>query len=396
MRLVCPNCEAKYEVPDDAIPDTGRDVQCTNCGHSWFQMRGRTGAAPLAATPPEAPAAATSPAVAGPAAASAIDAAAPDPTVEAKADDAAITAAQIAATIDARAREGRPLPDQDPAHAPLDAGADAAEIPADAATPDLPDMVPVAESVVSEAVEMLSDGTAEVAADPVAAGEAALAGAVSAADAVADAAQELVADAPSERMIADLVAAETVPVSAPDTAAEVAAGAPDDDTPAAASGYAVDDSVLAILREEAEREANARRAEALESQTDLGIEAALPRKAAGRVTEAEARPAARRDLLPDVEEINSTLRPSEMQAAADGIPDFVAPPPEAPRGFRSGFLTLMTIAILGAALYVVAPRLALLVPALAGPLESYISAIDSLRLGLDGMLRSATAAISDG
>ena len=45
MRLVCPNCEAKYEVPDDAIPDNGRDVQCANCGHAWFQMRARSGAA---------------------------------------------------------------------------------------------------------------------------------------------------------------------------------------------------------------------------------------------------------------------------------------------------------------------------------------------------------------
>jgi hypothetical protein len=56
----------------------------------------------------------------------------------------------------------------------------------------------------------------------------------------------------------------------------------------------------------------------------------------------------------------------------------------------------MTVAILGAALYLVAPRLAVMVPSLAGPLESYISMIDSLRLGLDGMMRSATVAISDG
>ncbi len=39
MRLVCPNCDAKYEVPDDAIPEGGRDVQCSGCGHAWFQMR---------------------------------------------------------------------------------------------------------------------------------------------------------------------------------------------------------------------------------------------------------------------------------------------------------------------------------------------------------------------
>ena len=37
MRLTCPNCDAVYEVPADAVPPEGRDVQCTNCGHAWFQ-----------------------------------------------------------------------------------------------------------------------------------------------------------------------------------------------------------------------------------------------------------------------------------------------------------------------------------------------------------------------
>ena len=36
MRLVCPNCDATYEVPDSVIPEDGRDVQCSNCGTSWF------------------------------------------------------------------------------------------------------------------------------------------------------------------------------------------------------------------------------------------------------------------------------------------------------------------------------------------------------------------------
>jgi len=39
MRLICPNCEAQYEVPDDAIPPGGRDVQCSNCQQSWFQTQ---------------------------------------------------------------------------------------------------------------------------------------------------------------------------------------------------------------------------------------------------------------------------------------------------------------------------------------------------------------------
>lgn len=37
MRLICPNCDAQYEVGVDVIPVTGRDVQCSNCGHTWFQ-----------------------------------------------------------------------------------------------------------------------------------------------------------------------------------------------------------------------------------------------------------------------------------------------------------------------------------------------------------------------
>ncbi|PVA09358.1 hypothetical protein DC366_14665 [Pelagivirga sediminicola] len=37
MRLTCPNCGAQYEVPDDVIPEAGRDVQCSNCGDTWFQ-----------------------------------------------------------------------------------------------------------------------------------------------------------------------------------------------------------------------------------------------------------------------------------------------------------------------------------------------------------------------
>src|SRR5690606_18399238 len=37
MRLICPSCGAQYEVDESVIPDGGRDVQCSNCGHAWFQ-----------------------------------------------------------------------------------------------------------------------------------------------------------------------------------------------------------------------------------------------------------------------------------------------------------------------------------------------------------------------
>lgn len=37
MRLICPNCGARYDVADDVIPKGGRDVQCSNCTKTWFQ-----------------------------------------------------------------------------------------------------------------------------------------------------------------------------------------------------------------------------------------------------------------------------------------------------------------------------------------------------------------------
>jgi predicted Zn finger-like uncharacterized protein len=84
MRLTCPNCGAEYEVPDDAIPEAGRDVQCSNCGHTWFE----TGAAEQtqAEDPPDPPAPrpparapSTVPAATGTAAAADRDGAVPDP-----------------------------------------------------------------------------------------------------------------------------------------------------------------------------------------------------------------------------------------------------------------------------------------------------------------------------
>ncbi len=37
MRLICPNCDAEYEVDNSMIPPEGRDVQCSNCETTWFQ-----------------------------------------------------------------------------------------------------------------------------------------------------------------------------------------------------------------------------------------------------------------------------------------------------------------------------------------------------------------------
>jgi predicted Zn finger-like uncharacterized protein len=330
MRLVCPNCEAKYEVPDDAIPDTGRDVQCASCGHAWYQMRPRSGAVEAAAAP-------VAPPVAEPEAEA--------PIVETPVADAVVEP------------EGVPTPEPEPQPEP---GPEPETVLASEPVPE--------PEIEAEAEAAIASDALDLAAEPEAA-------ALDDADVLAatDAAVTEV-----EAAVEDAAAAE--PEAEPE---------PEADSKAA---YAVDDSVLAILREEAERESNARRAEArpLEVQADLGIDsaAATPAMAAA----VEDKPSARRDLLPDVEEINSTLRPSETEAAGDdGSEGLVAA--QRSGGFRSGFLWVMTVAMLGAGLYLAAPSLSRSVPALAGPLETYVGMINGLRLELDGLMRSATLAL---
>ena len=55
---------------------------------------------------------------------------------------------------------------------------------------------------------------------------------------------------------------------------------------------------------------------------------------------------------------------------------------------------VLTVAILGSALYGSADALAQAIPALAGPLKAFVGFVDSLRLHLDGLMQSATVAIN--
>jgi predicted Zn finger-like uncharacterized protein len=349
MRLVCPNCEAKYEVPEDAIPETGRDVQCANCGHAWYQMRARAPgsetAVPAASPPAPAPEPAPEPVVEGPVA-RAEEAPAPVAEPEPIPDEPVVEETVVELAASAEAETG--------AEPTETLTADAVEVDAEPMVETTAEIIPAFESV-------------RVATDPAETGE--------------DLAEAVVSD---DAVVSDAPAFDD-DATEPDLSALAA--------PAAA--YAVDDSVLAILREEAEREAQARRAEGarpLETQTDLGIEAALP--AAKKMVEPESDDtfAARRTRLPDVEEINSTLRPSE--SVEDGMGPDGLPVVEKRSGFRSGFILVLTVAILGSAIYVSADAIAEMVPAIAGPLKAYVSFVDSLRLHLDGLMQSATVAIN--
>lgn len=271
MRLICPNCDAEYAVDDAAIPPHGRDVQCSACGHAWFQ---------------------------------------PHPEAEAAAE-------AEAALFDPPAAHPEPPPEA-PAAAPLEVAA-------------------------------------------------------------------------------------------------VAAAAP------AAPRRTIDENLLAILREEAQRETAQRQRDAargLESQPDLGLATATTRRAVAAPTAAPAAaPAAapepdhdgdgapptlaasavsgspaRRTLLPDIEEINSTLRAGAHPRGGDAAAGAEALPvaPAHSSGFRTGFVAVTVAAGLMAATYAMAPRIAAMFPAAAPTMQRYVAGVDRARLWIDATLMQAT------
>ena len=267
MRLICPNCDAQYEVDDGAVPPGGRDVQCSNCGHAWFQMHA-------------------------------------DALEDAAEDDTA------ASVVSGPAPAGSEMPPPPPVESVPEASAD----------------------------------------DP--------------------------------------------PAAPPPAAA-----------PAGPVRRTLDENLLVVLREEAAREAAERRAEAgrsIETQPDLGpLEAgtrapvAAPPVAAMTAAEpdhpATQRPNPRRDLLPDIEEINSTLRPGSV--ARDEHDAAVLAPVPRRAAFRTGFFAVLLATLVLVILYAMAPQLALRFPTAEPTLTAYVASVDALRVWLDGLMQSAAGGL---
>lgn len=298
MRLGCPNCDAQYEVDDAAIPAAGRDVQCSNCGHTWFQLP--AGAAAVTPAPPRA----------------------------------------------------RPAP-------------------------------PPAAAVTAPGIR---------AAPPVAAAA---------------------GPAPVAPAVPTAVAAPAPAV--PQRATPQGPAGPDDPAPAQPPQQrrTLDDNLMAILREEAAREVAERKSEAersLQVQPELGVPDA-PRKtpvkpagnrfadlsspepdAPGDPEAPRTRPPSRKALLPDIEEINSTLRPGADQRGGADIPAFTEAA-ERRRGFGAGFLSVLLVAAALTLVYVLAPRLAEALPQAKGVIDQYVVAVDAARLWLDDALQRATGAL---
>ena len=55
MRVVCPACEAVYEVPDAMLGADPRPLRCARCGHEWVPAPGSAPPAPAPFPAPRAP-----------------------------------------------------------------------------------------------------------------------------------------------------------------------------------------------------------------------------------------------------------------------------------------------------------------------------------------------------
>ncbi|ARE41278.1 MJ0042 family finger-like domain protein [Rhodovulum sp. P5] len=172
----------------------------------------------------------------------------------------------------------------------------------------------------------------------------------------------------------------------------------------------IDQSVLGILREEAERERRARKQEAttetFAEQAELGLDSApqkpaprtdMPDSGTGWNAQVDAPPVppsqSKRERLPDIDQINSTL-----SASSDRVTDMAAWKRERDSrrsSFRSGFLGVVAIAAMVIAVYALAPQIAGLHPMLEPPMTAYVSVIDGARAWINETVPALVARLVD-
>jgi predicted Zn finger-like uncharacterized protein len=343
MRITCPNCNAQYEVGEDMIPSEGRDVQCSNCGTTWFQ-EGRARAA------------------------SAVEDRAvrrPGRAVEEEADISPSDA------VRRRAASRKSAPDQ--------------------GTLDI-----LREEREHE--ERLRAGDHRTDPEPT------------------DDADALPEDAPDKNLPAPVEpVSDAQDTPAPDVDAQ---GDPDARTQAAAErGRMAAAATLARARgRDRERSGRAPQDDVVpddDDDTDMSdVIAATMRDAATPATEDDdedddlhpVQPevqvrthVARRELLPDIEEINSSLRPDERAAEAEAEANGEAEAPilaKRSNGFRVGFLTVCALILVFVGVYVFADVIAEAAPQVASVLEAYVAWVDVQRVALAAAAETLTQSIA--
>lgn len=171
--------------------------------------------------------------------------------------------------------------------------------------------------------------------------------------------------------------------SQPPVALPPEADAPSIPPPQGAAQRALDPAVATVLREEAEFEAKqrAREKNPLETQEELGLFGPVSAAA----DPADARSGA--SSLPDIDDISSTLEPiATVRAGQSELPQTET---ERKRRFLSGLGVPLVLALFLTALYLLAPVLAAVVPALESPLGTYVALVQNARLAVAGILGTA-------
>lgn len=350
MRLICPNCGAQYEVPEEVVPQAGRDVQCSNCGDTWFQYH-------------------------------------PDHMPD---DDETLQTGGSGAEMADIGTETTRGPVPDNAASNVSAPQPDTRIAAE------PDGLSGDVSLDETDFDAFDDDVAEPGAP----------------DAQpTDIAPAVDAPAPKSRNVGldDLppLDARTDNDAGIETETVIGAAPP---PPPARKNLKAD--VAAVLREEAEIEARARTGSgmgaSMESQPDLGLDVAendaerRDRESRQRMAKIKgqdpakittpqvtdpAAAASRRDLLPDIEEINSTLRrKGENDGPDTTLADFEDRQGRR-RGFRQGFVLIVFLAIIAAIVYLQADRISQAVPQVEPYMNSYTEWVGQKRLQLDDKAR---------
>ncbi|MBF9048066.1 hypothetical protein LSUCC0031_13165 [Rhodobacterales bacterium LSUCC0031] len=183
--------------------------------------------------------------------------------------------------------------------------------------------------------------------------------------------------------------------------------APDVPPPTAAPlRQEIDPAIRDILREEAAREVRLRQAEApiLDDQPEMAL-ASEPVTQATRSDRPEldravdafdlqkttvGRVVAARELFPDIEQINATLRDSADRSAQEGDAsdiDTLHTIPRRRRGVRIGFFLVLALAGAAVALYAYADPVIAQVPALADMITAYVAMVNDGRFWLDDLAK---------
>lgn len=328
MRLVCPNCGAQYEVDDRVVPEGGRDVQCSACGHGWYQMpHGHEEEQVSEET------ALDDEALAADEAEDESEEAVEEPSEEFEEAEEEAQAAEEAEPFEVELDEE-----------PFDIAGlerEAAETMGESEEPtdtEAEDEEPAEEPAeLKPAPRPLDDGVKSILQE--------------------EAQRELDARASEVERAPEAVETQ------PDLGL--------DDT-----GPSPEEERRRIARERMARMRGIEEDELAEADFDANVE---PTDAAGQAPHGSA-------LFPDIEEINSTLD-SHAPAEGDTIPETAEAVAAARSGFGRSFTVVIVLAALLLAVYVLAPKLATSVPALEPALSAYVDAVNTARAYLEDLVR---------